>query len=222
MKNDAVMEGVKISVPPTLLVSAIGQIDDVRRAITLEPIAVGDSVFLLGATRDETGAGAYLRWLGERDGRPIVPGEPRPYVGNKIPRVDVDETLPLYRQLSTALDNGWVRSATTPAMGGWALAFARTVMAGEIGLDLQLECCDDLAALGPDVALFSESAGRFLITVAAEDTERIERHFDGHACRKVGQTTDRTRLRVRSGERSWLDLDVSSLKSAFKEPLADE
>ena len=55
MKNDAVMDGVKISVPLTLLVSAIGQIDDVRRAITLEPVAVDDVVFLLGVTRDETG-----------------------------------------------------------------------------------------------------------------------------------------------------------------------
>ena len=86
MKNEAVMEGVKISVPPTLLVSAIGQIDDVRGAITLEPRAAGDVVFLLGVTRDETGASEYFRWLGELHGRSAPLGSPRPYVGNKVPR----------------------------------------------------------------------------------------------------------------------------------------
>ncbi len=43
MKNDAHLGGVKISIPPTLLVSAIGQIDDVSRALDLVPVAPGDA-----------------------------------------------------------------------------------------------------------------------------------------------------------------------------------
>ena len=122
MKNEAVMQGVKIGVPPTLLISALGQIDDVRRAITLEPRAAGDAVFLLGVTRDETGASEYFRWLGERDGRRARLGSPRPYVGNQVPRLELEATLPLYRRLATAIQQGWVRSAATPAKGGLALA----------------------------------------------------------------------------------------------------
>jgi phosphoribosylformylglycinamidine synthase len=221
MKNEAVMEGVKIGVPPTLLVSAIGQIDDVRRAITLEPREAGDIVFLLGVTRDETGASEYFRWLGERDGRSAPLGSPRPYVGNKVPRLDVEATLPLYRRLATATGNGWVRSATAPAKGGWAIAFARTVMAGEAGLDLDLGACDDLAGLTPDVALFSESLGRFLVTVAPDDAERFERHFEGLPCRRVGTVTREASLRVHVEDREWLDAGLADLKSAFKETLAD-
>jgi hypothetical protein len=56
MKNDAHLGGVKISIPPTLLVSAIGQIDDVRRAIDLVPVAAGDRVFLLGTSRSSSAA----------------------------------------------------------------------------------------------------------------------------------------------------------------------
>jgi phosphoribosylformylglycinamidine synthase len=222
MKNDAVMEGVKISVPPTLLVSAIGQIDDVRAAITLEPQAAGDVVFLLGATRDETGASEYFRWLGERDGREASFGEPRPYVGNKVPRLDVEATRPLYRRLAAATTNGWVRSAAAPAKGGWALAFARTAIAGATGLDLDVGGCDDLMGLAPDVALFSESPGRLLITVAPGDADRLERHFAGLACRRVGRVIEEPRLHVRAGGRDWLDVDVADLASAFKETLADE
>jgi phosphoribosylformylglycinamidine synthase len=207
MKNDVVMDGIKISVPPTLLVSAIGQIDDVRRAITLEPRSAGDIVFLLGTTRGETGGSEYLRWRG--------------HVGNKVPRLDVAETLPLYRRLSEASRRDWVASAATPAMGGWALALARATMAGDGGLELDVSGCEDLLELAPDVALFSESAGRFLITVPDEHADSFERHFDGLACRRVGCVTSEPRLRVRAGRSMWLDLETEPLRRAFKETLED-
>jgi phosphoribosylformylglycinamidine synthase len=222
MKNDAVMEGVKISVPPTLLVSGLGQIEDVRNAVTLETLAPGDVAYLLGITRDETGGSEYFRYLGARHGIEAVLGAPAPYVGNKVPRLDTEETLPLYRDLEQAMRKGLVRSASTPARGGWALAFARSVMAGELGLDLDLSSCLDLAALPVDVALFSESAGRFLITVAPQDAERFEQQFDGTACRRAGRVTADGRLRVQVGGQLRLDLAVGELKTAFKETLADE
>ena len=221
MKNDVSMEGVKISVPPTLLVSAIGRIDDVRRALTLEPLAAGDAVFLLGTTRDETGGSEYFRLLGDRDDARAEPGGPRPYVGNNVPRLDPDRTLPLYRALVSAISDELVRSAATPARGGWGLAFARTAMAGELGLDLDLGPCEDLGAVGRDVALFSESVGRFLVTVAPRSIERFEQRFEGLACRRVGKVTADGRLRVRMSETEWLDLGVAEMKSAFKETLAD-
>jgi len=69
MKNDSTMGGVTISIPPTLLVSAIGRIDDVASAVTLDVKEEGDAVFVLGTTRDETGGSEYFRWRGEREGR---------------------------------------------------------------------------------------------------------------------------------------------------------
>ena len=222
MKNDAVMDGVKISVPPTLLVSALGQIEDVRRAVTLEILAPGDVAFLLGVTRDETGGSEYFRYLGERDAVEVPLGAPAPYVGNKVPRLDTKETLPLYRDLEHAMREGLVRSASTPARGGWALAFARSVMAGELGLDLDLSPCSDLAALPVDVALFSESPGRFLITTAPQDAERFEQQFDGTACRRAGRVTADGRLRVQLAGKRQLDLGLGELKVAFKKTFADE
>ena len=221
MKNDAAMEGVKISVPPTLLVSALGQIDDVQNAVTLEPLAPGDVAFLLGPTRDETGGSEFFRYLGERDGIESALGEPVAYVGNKVPRLRSEETLPLYRCLERAFAKGLVRSAATPARGGWALAFARTVMAGELGLDLDVSDCADLAELPTDVALFSESPGRFLITVRPEDVELFERQFGGTTCHRVGRVTENDRLKVRAAGTTCLDLGVRELKVVFKRTLAD-
>jgi phosphoribosylformylglycinamidine synthase len=221
MKNDSMMGGVKISVPPTLLVSAIGQIDDVRAAVTLDLKEPGDAVFLLGTTRDETGASEYLRWQGERDGLEPPAGEPRPYVGNKAPRLDPDETLPLYRAFEGAVGDGIVRSAATPARGGLGVALARAAMAGELGLTLDLDDCPDLGALPPDAALFSESNGRLVVTVAASDAEAFAARFEGLACRLVGEVTRGPRLVVRLGGGAVVDADVLELKKTWKERLAD-
>ena len=43
------------------------------------------------------------------------PGRARPYAGNRVPRLRVEETLPLYRGLAAATTAGLVQSATTPA-----------------------------------------------------------------------------------------------------------
>jgi phosphoribosylformylglycinamidine synthase len=216
MKNDSTMGGVTISIPPTLLVSAIGRIDDVRDAVTLDLKAPGDAVFVLGVTRDETGGSEYFRWLGERDGRKARLGEPAPYVGNKVPRVRASETLPLYRALAEAIRRGLVRSAATPALGGLALAIARAAMAGELGVDLDLAASPDLSQLPPEVGLFSESNGRFVVSCAAEHAAAIETLFAGLACRRVGTVTEVRRVRVTLGERVLLDASLDEMKTAYK------
>lgn len=221
MKNDSTMGGVRISVPPTLLVSALGAIDDVSAALTLEPKEAGDLIYVLGNTRDETGASEYFRYLGERDGLRQQAGEPCPYIGNKAPRLDPAETLPLYRALAGAIRDGLVRSAATPARGGLALALARCAMAAELGLDVDLSAAPGAEALGADVALFGESNGRFVITVRPADAAAVERRFEGLPIARVGIVAPSGRLVVRAGGAVRIDVDAASMKTAFKETLAD-
>jgi phosphoribosylformylglycinamidine synthase len=221
MKNDSTLGGVRISVPPTLLVSALGQIDDVRRAVTLDVQNEGDLVYYLGVTRDETGGSEYFRWLGERDGLRQEVGQPAPYVGNKAPRVDPSETLPLYRSLAGAIRDGLVRSAATPARGGLAWALARMALAGRRGVYVELDACPDLAPLAPDVALFSESCGRFVVTVAPEDAARFESRLSGLPCRRIGVVSGHRRVRARLAGGAVLDVDLSALGRAWKETFAD-
>jgi phosphoribosylformylglycinamidine synthase II len=220
MKNDSTMGGVKISVPPTLLVSAIGQIDDVTDALTLDAKLEDDVVFLLGVTRDETGGSEYFRLRGEQDAAAGAPGGPAPYVGNRVPRVDAAETLPLYRALEAAIRRRLVRSAATPAKGGLALALARCAMAGELGLELDLGLAADLAALPPDVALFSESNGRFVVTVAPNNAAAFSELFAGLPCHRIGVVTPEPSLRLTLAGTLRVDLRMTAMKAAYKETLA--
>jgi phosphoribosylformylglycinamidine synthase len=220
MKNDSTMGGVKISVPPTLLVSAIGQIDDVNDALTLDVKFEGDIVYLLGITKDETGGSEYFRCRGEADGVHPEPGGPAPYVGNSVPRVDAAETIPLYRALESALRKRLVRSAATPGKGGLALALARSAMAGELGLELDLDGAPDLAKLPSDVALFSESNGRFVVTVEPNDAAAFTALFENLPCRRIGVVTSAPRLRMTLGGTQRVDLGVAAMKAAYKGTLA--
>ena len=52
-KNDSTRGGVKISIPPTLLISSVGQIKDVRNAVTMHFKTEGDLIYVIGRTKDE-------------------------------------------------------------------------------------------------------------------------------------------------------------------------
>jgi phosphoribosylformylglycinamidine synthase len=218
MKNDSRMGGVKISVPPTLLVSALGIIDDVTQAITLDPKAAGEVVFLLGTTRDETGGSEYLRFRGERAGLGAALGDPVPFVGNRAPELDVEDTLPVYRAFEAAVRAGLVRSAAVPARGGLFVAFARMAMAAELGLELDLGACADLGALPADVAAFSESLGRLVVTVAPADADRFQASFTGRSCKRIGVVTSEPRLSIALGG-GRVEVAIATLKHAYKTTL---
>jgi phosphoribosylformylglycinamidine synthase len=221
MKNESTMGGVKISVPPTLLVSAIGQIDDVRDAVTLDFKDPDDVIFLVGATRHETGGSEYFRYLGDRDGRDAPTGGCQPWVGNSVPRLDPAETLPLYRALHGAIREGLVSSATVPSRGGLAMALVRSALAGRLGLDVDLGETPDAEELGNDVVLFSESCGRFVVTTSPDRAEVFEARFAGLACRRIGKVVPETRLVVRMDARAIVDIDLADVEAAYKETLAD-
>ena len=55
MKNDYQIGDTKISIPPTLLFSTIGKIEDVRKAVTMDAKRPGDFVYALGKTGKELG-----------------------------------------------------------------------------------------------------------------------------------------------------------------------
>ncbi len=221
MKNDSARGGVKISVPPTLLVSAIGQIDDVRRSRTLEPKSAGDLVYLMGKTGNELGGSEYYRYLGECDGLDPAPSEPRPYVGNHPPTLDPERLLPLYQAFEETSDEGLLRSAGTPSLGGWGPLFARCVIASGLGLELDLGEACRRAELSLERFLFSESNGRFLVTVRASERDRFEACFQGLPLTHVGTVAGQPRLKIACGEQSFC-WSAAGLCRAFKETLADD
>jgi phosphoribosylformylglycinamidine synthase len=203
-KNDSTRGGKKISIPPTLLISSIGQIDDVSKAVTMPLKDVGDLIYVIGETRDELGASAYYRILAEEQGTPEN-------YGGTVPAVDGEQALKIYAAMNKATDDGLLKSATTPSKGGLGVALALAAVGGQYGANV------DLSGLGMDAAtvLFSESNSRFVVSVAPGKAAELEALFDELPITKAGTVIAKKRLQIAGA----VDCSISDLAESFKSTL---
>jgi phosphoribosylformylglycinamidine synthase len=217
MKNDAFAGGRRISVRPTLLITLVGIIDDVRKAPSTDFLAPGDLIYILGGTGGGLGASML-----ERVGR--ARGEGR--LG-RCPVADPAEHLPLYLALSRCISGRIVRSCHDLSDGGLAVALAESCIGGGLGADVKLDSLPLRAASGqaslyPQAAvrLFSEDPGRFIVAVRKDDRERFERSLAGRRFALIGETTEEPRLRISHRGLCAIDAAVAELEQAFKTPIA--
>ncbi len=142
MKNDYLIGGTKISIPPTLLISCLGKIDDVRKAVTMDAKRTGDLVYILGETLEELGGSEYYASRG--------------FIGNRGPTVDAKKALDLYRRLHRAIQEGLIRSCHDCSDGGLGVAMAETAFAGGLGMEwisgrsLEKECSGTISSSFPN------------------------------------------------------------------------
>lgn len=214
MKNDSVRGGRKISIPPTLLFSTLGVIDDVRQAVTMPFKRAGDFVYVIGLTRDELGASEFHRLLAASQG---APGQ----VGGTVPRVDLEQARSIYHAMNEAQARGLLRSSHTPTLGGLAAALALAAMGGALGAAVDLDAVPAPAGLGLDALLFAESHSRFVVTCDPARAADLEAGFRGLPCARVGVVTDAPALSIRRRGKLVIESGLDALRKAFKGTLAD-
>ncbi|MEK9176958.1 MAG: AIR synthase-related protein, partial [Patescibacteria group bacterium] len=200
---------VKISVLPTLLISAFGVMSDARKAVSMDAKMPGDLLYVLGETANELGGSEYYRMLGE--------------AGGAAPAVDGEKNLALYRALEKAIAGGLVASTTSLTRGGLAFALSRTALAGELGLSIDLAKLPAFGgtALRPDTALFSESQGRILVTVAPKSRSAFEKLFARVPHARVGEVTKDRALVIRDGGKPVVKATVTELARAYRSRFKD-
>src|SRR5262249_23046250 len=142
LNNEYRSGGRHVRIPGTLLVSALGQVPDVRRCVTMDLKAPGNKLYLIGTTRDELGGSHFHKVAGG--------------AGGNVPRVDVEAAPKLFRALHGAIAGGLVRSCHDLSEGGLAVALAEMAFAGGVGADATHK-----SELPDDVWLFSESPTRW-------------------------------------------------------------
>ncbi len=142
-------DGELISVPPTLLISAIGVIANVRKTCTSDLKKAGNPIYVIGETHDELGGSHWYRLRGK--------------VGQNVPVVR--KTAPkTMKAVSALVRKGWVRAAHDPSEGGLAVALAEMAFASDLGLTLDISRIK-ATTKDPATRLFSESASRFVLEV---------------------------------------------------------
>jgi phosphoribosylformylglycinamidine synthase II len=213
MKNDSVRGGRKISIPPTVLFSTIGKMDDIGNAVSMHYKNPGDIIYVLGMTKDELGGSEFFQLLARQQGTPAS-------YGGQVPSLDIAGALALYRAMNTATSRGILRSSHTPTLGGLGVAFMLPAIGGNLGAEIDLSMLPCEGNLGDDSKLFSESNSRFVVTCAPEDTAEVEEIFRLLPCARVGQVIQAPRIHIAGeGGRRLLDMDIDAPRRAFKETL---
>jgi phosphoribosylformylglycinamidine synthase len=208
MKNDAMLGGEKISVPPTLLFSLLGNHVDVKKAVSSDFKRPGDSIFLVGETHQELGA-SELSFMLREEG---IGG-----IGGAVPEIDPKRNLSAYRALTSAMSDGLVASAHDCSDGGLAVALAECCFGSDSGASVDISPlwsdCENLDSWG---ALFGESLGRILVSVKPDDRAAFEDSMGEISCHFLGEVSDGDDITVFRGGEQILSASMPELRSSWK------
>lgn len=188
-----------VAIPSTLLITALGQVDDVETCVTMDLKSSGNLLYLIGETKDEMGGSHYN----------LVNG----LSGGKVPTVDKETAPRTFRALHQAIKQGLVLSCHDLSEGGLAVAAAEMAFAGGVGVQIDLKS-------GSIVSLFSESNTRFLVEVAASSEDAFSKLLAGVTLEKLGATSTGDELIITASGRQLLRASLKDLKACWQKPLA--
>jgi len=201
------VSGKLVAIPPSLLISSIAIVPDVRQTTTSDLKRAGDRLYLLGLTGRELGGSYFCRVNNLRS--------------SDVPRAA--EAGPITaRALHQAIQSGWVAACHDCSEGGLAVAIAEMCLAGQLGarVDLDRVACDD--GLASADRLFSESNGRYLVEVAPEQVEAFEALLGDTPYARIGETCAEPTLSVVNGDEggTLMQLRIDDLRDAWRGHIA--
>jgi phosphoribosylformylglycinamidine synthase len=196
-------------VTPTLLVTALGMVPDVRLAVSMDVKAQSDSIYVVGQTFKELGGSEYYKLKG--------------FIGRTVPKVHLNHARKTFRAITRVIDLGLVKACHDLSEGGLAVAAAEMAFAGGYGMELYLRKVPIRNAKRNDFVLFSESNSRFLVEVSQEVKAEFEDLMKGKVCAEIGRVTKTPRLCIYGlkGEVA-VDATLNDLMASWKETFSGE
>lgn len=204
---DSNKRDIKISISPTLLISAIGVIKDSTSVVSLDFKSPGDLIYLLGETHNELGGSEFLRYIRQNSKRDLV---------GKVPYVDALKNINLYKKLYTCIQKNLVASSISLHHGGLANAFFRSAIGGMMGAEVSLK---DIPGSTHDESalLFSESQGRILVSINPQNKDTFEKIMKGIPFKKIGKVIKEGNIIIHSQNRKILfESSVANLEKSYK------
>src|SRR5438034_3880892 len=183
-------------VDPTPTIGMVGLIDEERHITTQWFKNAGDVVILAGQAGNELGGSQFLKIC---HGRKQAPP----------PRVDLELEIKVQNAVRDLIREGLVKSAHDCSEGGLAVALTECCLNPSgfcLGVDVDLNFSDTATEI-----LFNESQSRIVISVAANDAEKMmsilrERGVPSQQLGKVGG--DELRVRISEKTFRWPIVDL--------------
>lgn len=181
---------------PTPVIGMVGLINKLSDITTQAFKAVGDSIYVIGATQaDFNGSEIQKMLLGRIEGR--------------LMSFDLQIEKENQHFVQTAIQNGWIASAHDCSEGGLAVALAEATFEYGLGIDVQLD-------LEPAL-IFSETQSRFVVSVRPENQEAFEAQMNQQT-QKIGEVTATGRLVIKLQEQQ-IDLAVAKAKEVWEDAI---
>ncbi|MBN2620276.1 phosphoribosylformylglycinamidine synthase subunit PurL, partial [candidate division WOR-3 bacterium] len=196
-------DGKVYMIPPTLLISAIGIIDDVTRCITMDLKSEGSCIYLIGETHDELGGSEYFKILGIK--------------GGTVPGLNRELAPQIMQRLHEAIKQGYIRSCHDCSEGGLGLCAAEMAMSGDQGLQIDLERVPvAMPQKRFDVLLFSESNTRFVVEIAPDRAKEFEDLYHGLPYAMIGRTIPGRTFVIKAGTKQLVSLSLDIIRARWK------
>ena len=191
-------------VTPTLLITALGIVPDVRLAVSMDVKTPDDFIYVVGQTFKELGGSEYYKLKG--------------CIGKSVPKVRPKYARKTFRAITRAIDLGLVKACHDLSEGGLAVAAAEMAFAGGYGMELRLQKVPIMNVNCNGFVLFSESNSRFLVEVSQEAKDEFEALMKGKVYAEIGRVTKTPRLCIYGlkGEVA-VDAAISDLLASWKQ-----
>lgn len=145
------------SIPPSPIISCLGRLKDVNKAISMSFQKNKSNIFMLGKRQDECGGSVYYSLYDE--------------IGKKIPKPNLNLVKKEIFALTDCIDNELLLSCHDISDGGISTAIAEMTFRNNIGCELIIP-----GDIRTDKILFSETGG-FILEVSTNNVEKLNAIF---------------------------------------------
>jgi len=197
-------DGTQISIPSTLLISAISIVDDINKCITMDAKRASNLLFIIGETKNELGGSHYYKI--------------NDHIGANVPTLDLGMAPKIAKKISAAIAEGLLVSCHDCSEGGLAVALAEMAFAGGLGIEADLRGLprsEDCTRT--DSQLFSESNSRYIVEIEPEKFDAFAKMMLNLPFGQIGKVTQETTLIIKAQDgNKVIESDIDSLKQAWQ------
>ncbi len=163
---------VKRGVFPAIFMTTFAKIDNASNITTIDAKDEGDYVYVVGSkTKADMGGSEYYNWLSEKTGTEFNIG--------RVSSESVEDVFETFAKMNAACNEGLLNSSAYIEAGGLMTAIKNTAMAGEKGIEFDIDMLDKEEGMQLHEIMYGETEGRFLVTVSEANKARFEELFAG-------------------------------------------
>jgi len=200
-------DGRQISIPSTLLISAISIVDDINKCVTMDAKKASNLLFIVGETKSELGGSHYYKING--------------HIGANVPKLDLEIAPRAAEKISAAIEDGLIVSCHDCSEGGLAVALAEMAFAGGLGIEADLRGLPKSKdCLRADAQLFSESNSRYIVEVEPDNYDAFAKLMLNLPFGQIGKVIEEEKLIIKAEDgKTVIEADTDTLKQAWQKPL---